>query len=40
MPNEPIVPAPSYPAPVSWPVPPPVVDGTKVTIDVGSLPLR
>lgn len=34
---EPTVPAPSYPAPVSFPVPVPVVDGTKITLDVSLL---
>jgi hypothetical protein len=37
---EPTVPAPSVPAPVSFPVPAPTVQGTRVTIDVGSLPIR
>lgn len=33
----PRVPAPSYPAPVSYPVPAPTVNGTKVTIDFSLL---
>lgn len=35
--NQPTVPAPSVPAPVSFPVPAPVVDGTEITLDVSLL---